>query len=77
MVINETLVTTAGNNPATNTNNNSTTRVDPSDVDAQLNPFLLHHSFGPTNVLFTQSLASPDNYVSWSHAMLMALSNKK
>lgn len=76
MVINETLVTIAGNNPATNANDNSTTHIDPSDVDAELNPFLLHHSFGPTNVLVTQSLTCANNYVSWSRPMLMALSSK-
>lgn len=47
-----------------------------SKNDAQLNPYSLHHSYGPANVLATHSLIGAENYYSWSRAMLMALSEK-
>lgn len=46
------------------------------NIDAQLNPFLLHHSFALTSVLVNQPLTGAYNYVSWSRAMMMALSGK-
>lgn len=51
--------------------------IDSSVIDAQLNPYSLHHSYGPTNVLVTHPLTGAENYSSWSRAMLMALSGKK
>lgn len=50
--------------------------ADSSEIDAQLNPYSLHHSYGPTNVLVTHPLTGAENYKSWSRAMLMALSGK-
>lgn len=47
-----------------------------SSIEAQLNPYLLHHSLAPAAVLVTQSLVEASNYMSWSKAMLLALSGK-
>ncbi|GMJ07230.1 hypothetical protein HRI_004392200 [Hibiscus trionum] len=39
------------------------------------NPYYLHQSDNPGMILLTQPLGS-DNYHSWRHAMMMALSTK-
>lgn len=49
---------------------------DPSDIDALLNSYSLHHSYGPATVLVNQPLIGAENYNSWSRAMIMALSGK-
>lgn len=49
---------------------------DTSTVSSQLDPYVLHHCFGPATVLVTQQLTGANNYNSWSRAMLIALSAK-
>ncbi|KAL5832253.1 hypothetical protein ACOSQ4_017607 [Xanthoceras sorbifolium] len=39
-------------------------------------PYFLHHSDNPGTVLVSQPLIGNENYSTWSHAMLMALSAK-
>ncbi|KAA0065480.1 Cysteine-rich RLK (receptor-like protein kinase) 8 [Cucumis melo var. makuwa] len=47
-----------------------------SQNDAQLNPYFIHHSLGPTAAIVTQPLTGAINYTSWSRAMLMAISGR-
>lgn len=50
--------------------------VESIDHEVQLNPYMLHHSIAPTTTLVTQQLQGASNYVSWSRAMVLALSGK-
>ncbi|KAA0035004.1 putative transposon Ty5-1 protein YCL075W family [Cucumis melo var. makuwa] len=47
-----------------------------SEIDAQLNPYFIHHSLGPTAAIVTQPLTRAINYTSSSRAMLMAISRQ-
>lgn len=55
---------------------NQASVLDSSAIEAQLNPFLLHHSNTPATILVTNVLNGASNYNSWSKAMLLALSGK-
>lgn len=46
------------------------------DLEAQLSPYLLHNLITLTTTLVTRQLVGTRNYVSWSKAMLLALSGK-
>lgn len=50
--------------------------IDPTQIDAFLNPYSMHHSFGSANVLVTQSLIGVENSSSWSRAIIMAILGK-
>lgn len=47
-----------------------------SSIEAQLNLYFLHHSFGSSSTLVTQPLLGTINYTSWSRAMRMVVSGK-
>ncbi|KAL5577040.1 hypothetical protein UlMin_018739 [Ulmus minor] len=59
---------TPGSDNSKNTNGNSA-------IDDTSNPYFLHHSDSPGLVLVSQPLIG-ENYASWSHALLIALSVK-
>lgn len=54
----------------------SSSSTDSVDLEVQLNPYMLHHSIAPTTTLVTHQLIGASNYISWSKAMLLALSGK-
>ncbi|KAA0035612.1 No apical meristem (NAM) protein [Cucumis melo var. makuwa] len=41
-----------------------------------INPYFIHHSLGPTAAIVMQPLTGAINYISWSRAMLMAISGR-
>ena len=57
-------------------NSNHSVPITSSDLDAQLNFFMLHHSITPTTNLISTSLAGSNNFSSWSRAIVLALSGK-
>ena len=61
---------------STSGSSNYSVPITSSDLDAQLNPFMLHHSITPTTNLVSTPLAGSNNYSSWSRAMMLALSGK-
>lgn len=46
-----------------------------SDIDDGSSPYFLHHSDNPGLILVSQPLMG-DNYATWNHAMIIALSVK-
>ncbi|XP_031737766.1 nudix hydrolase 20, chloroplastic isoform X2 [Cucumis sativus] len=55
---------------------NASTPITSSELEAQLNPFVLHHSIIPTTNLVSTPLTGSNNYSSWNRAMMLALSGK-
>lgn len=54
----------------------NTESLDSSTIEAQINPYVLHHSTATTTSLVTELLVGADNYISWSKAMMIALSGR-
>ncbi|XP_031745063.1 uncharacterized protein LOC116405242 [Cucumis sativus] len=61
---------------STSDSSNRSVPITSSNLDVQLNPFMLHHSITPTTNLVSTPLAGSNNYSSWSRAMMLALSGK-
>ncbi|TYK05760.1 UBN2_3 domain-containing protein [Cucumis melo var. makuwa] len=61
---------------STSGNSNTLASITSSDIDALLNPFMLHHSIIPTTNLVSTPQIGSNNYSSWSRAMMLALSGK-
>ncbi|KAL5552689.1 hypothetical protein UlMin_040090 [Ulmus minor] len=70
-----TLSSTDDSKSGDRTNSGEGTKLNHSAIEEPSNPYYLHHSDSPGQVLVSQQLTS-ENYTSWSHAMLIALSVK-
>lgn len=58
------------------TNSSSSSNVSATSIEAQINPYFLHHSFGSSSVLVSKPLLGAINYTSWSRAMRMVIFGK-
>ncbi|KAA0054478.1 UBN2_3 domain-containing protein [Cucumis melo var. makuwa] len=61
---------------STSDSSNTSAPITSYALDAQLNPFMLHHSIISTTNLISTPTTGSNNYSSWSRAMMLALFGK-